>query len=57
MKVILFLSTVVCAVGWLNQYVCTAAIMMYLADKKEIPPDNEIKEYLVFVWRKILRVN
>jgi hypothetical protein len=53
---ILFITTVICAVGWLNRWVSCAALVKYILDKGYTPPsDEETKACAEYVWNKLLR--
>lgn len=54
--VVITVVAIICALGWLNQWACSAAIIAYLVDHKINPPEAEIKENLNYVWRKVLRI-
>lgn len=47
---------VVCALGWLNQWVCNAALIMCLMDRGGMPPEEEIKKNLDFAWKRVLKI-
>ena len=49
--------SVISALGWLNQYVMTAALISWI-HRKEIPfSADQLKEDLSYVWRKVLGIN
>lgn len=54
---LLILLSIFLGLGWLNQYVCSAAIISWIVEK-EIPLlGEEIKEHLTCVWLRVLRIN
>lgn len=54
--IVLALIAVTCALGWLNQYVCSTAIILWMQEK-EIPlPGEELKKFLVYTWQKVLKI-
>lgn len=49
-------AIIVCAFGWLNRWVATAALVKYMLDKGyAAPSDEELKVCCVYVWKKLLR--
>lgn len=56
MTVALGIGVLVCALGWLNQWVACAALAKYMMDKEyETPSDEEAKRCAAYVWNKLLR--
>ena len=57
MTIILIAGIVVCAVGWLNRYVCCAALISYMQEKEyAMPSDSEMTSHLAYVWKKVLHI-
>ena len=53
---ILAVTTVICAVGWLNRWVCCTAWIMYVVGKDyTLPTDEELRACLMEVWKRILK--
>ncbi len=45
----------VCAVGWLTQYISTAALMWYIQEKNvPLPSDEEMKEGTRYVTKHLV---
>lgn len=56
-SVILLIAAVICAIGWLCQWIGTAALTMYMLEKQYMPPtDSELKAYITKVWMKVLKI-
>lgn len=54
--IILFSIAVICAVGWIIQYVVNLAIIHWLM-KKEIPlPRDELQDDISYAWKKVFRI-
>lgn len=48
---------VICAIGWLNRYVCCLALILYIFGKGyKLPSAVEMKACLKEVWKRILGV-
>lgn len=46
-----------CAWRWLNQYVSTAALIMYILEKGYTPPSEaEMKACAAEVWKRVLKI-
>ena len=55
--VILIVLLLVCAFGWLNQWVSTAALILFAQAKGNTPPsDAEMKACLKTVWKRVLGI-
>lgn len=53
--VIFAVTTVVCAIGWLNRWVTTTAMIMYFLGKGcPEPTEEEMKACLSEVWHRVL---
>lgn len=50
------ITTAICALKWLNYYVCTQALAHIMANRKLTTSDEEIKAATEFVWRKVLHI-
>lgn len=47
----------VCALGWLVNWVGSAALAKWIVDKGYTPPtDQEMSQCVNYVWRKILKI-
>ncbi len=47
----------ICAFGWLNRYVCCAALLLYIHAKNDTPPSGEeMKACLTEAWLRTLRI-
>lgn len=52
-----FITTVVCAIGWLLYWVGSAALAKYILDKGyELPSDDELKVCTVYAWKKLMHI-
>lgn len=57
MIAILVVLLLVCALGWLNQYVSTAALIMCILEKGYTPPSEaEMKACAAEVWKRVLKI-
>lgn len=58
LTVILFITTIICAFGWLICRVTTMALIKYLSDKGYTPPsDEETKACCKYALRKLLHIS
>ena len=55
-EIVLIVLLAVCAFGWLNQYVCNAALIMCLMARGGMPPEDEVKKNLDFAWKQVLKI-
>lgn len=53
---ILGLAAGICAFGWLNRYVCCAALLLHMQAKGTLPSSEEMKACLLEAWTMILHV-
>lgn len=53
---ILILIAGICAFGWLNRYVCCAALLLYMQTKGALPSDEEMKACPTEAWLRTLRI-
>lgn len=56
MTILLAITTGICALKWLNYYVCTHALAHIMANRKLTTSDEEIKAATAFVWREVLHI-
>lgn len=53
--VIFFVTTVICARGWLTRYISTATLFWYLTEKHvPLPTDRDMKEGEMWVVSEII---
>ena len=54
---IITIVAAVCALNWLNRYVCNAALFIYIQAKyNTLPSEEETKACLVEAWLRVLRI-
>ena len=54
---ILTITTIISALGWLNYWVGSAALAKYILDKGYTPPsDDEMKACCTYVWKKLFHI-
>lgn len=54
--VVLAITTIICAVGWLSRYVsCTAMIYYMKKNQYKLPNDQDMKECTDFVVKNLLK--
>ena len=57
MNAILLVASLVCAFGWLNRYVCCAAILLHIQKKYDtLPSEEEMKACLTEAWLQTLHL-
>ena len=55
--VILAITSVVCAAGWLCQWVGSAALAIFMLEKQYTPPtDAELRMCISRVWLRLLHI-
>ena len=58
MNAVLVIALLACMIGWLNRYVCCAALLSYILEKdNELPTRSELQPHLIYVWKKVLHIN
>lgn len=57
MIVMLGLLVVICGFGWLNRWVCCAALIKHMDDVGALPTEKEMKACVTYVWKQLLHVN
>lgn len=51
-------TTVICGIGWLNRWVCSAAMVKYILEKGYPEPSaEELGDCCVYVWKKLLHLD
>lgn len=56
MTILFAATTVICAIGWLNRYVSTCALIYYIEKKGYTQPnDKELRECTLWVAGKIFK--
>lgn len=54
--IIFIISTLICAIGWMNRYISCTAMIYYLTKKQyKLPDDKEIRECTAFVVKHMFR--
>lgn len=57
LTIILAVTTAICAIGWLNRWVCCAALVMYIAGKNyTLPSEEETRACCTEVWNHLLHI-
>jgi len=55
--VVLSMIAGICAFGWLNRYVCCAALLLYMQKRNDTPPSGkEMEACLTEAWLRTLRI-
>lgn len=58
LALILFSIAIICAIGWINRWVTTAALIKFMYDKKyTMPSVKELNECLLYTWRHLLHLD
>lgn len=57
MAIIFAVIAAVCALGWLNSYVCGVAVLLCLVENDTVPSDEQIAENVRFAWQKVLGIS
>lgn len=54
---ILIMAVIILGFGWLNQWVCSASLIMYMQGKEyTLPTERESKACLTEVWLRVLKI-
>ena len=57
LTVALFAASAICAIGWLNRYVCCVALVLYMKQKNYTPPsDAEMRACSEETIRNLLKL-
>ena len=59
MEIVLLITTMICAIGWLNSRILNRAVMYYYMEKKhqDEPDVEELKKYLIKAWKRFFNVD
>lgn len=56
MDIVLSVTTVVCALGWLTRYISSTALIYFMKQKGyKLPNDEELKECTSFVTKHLFK--
>lgn len=55
---ILLIVAVICALNWLNRYICCLALLLYISKKyNTLPAGEELKACLREAWKRTLHMS
>lgn len=56
MAALFFVTTIICALGWLSRYISCTSLIYYMKQKGyKLPNDEEMKECALFAAKHIFR--